>query len=158
MTWTCLCARYGKEAMLADVNPYYILGSVCACVWMIMLCVSVWSSCVCVCVCVCVWLVVCVCVWLVVCVCVCVFRQQATGHRHRPQAQAAPCSALLCSALLWPDLLKTFLWKLIASKPPWKGLSPINSGSFIGLSCDEAILGVFQKSGLGEKKKFAARS
>ena len=65
MTWTCLCARYGKEAMLADVNPYYILGSVCACVWMIMLCVSVWSSCVYVCVCVC----VCVVGWLCVCVC-----------------------------------------------------------------------------------------
>ena len=51
MTMTIMCARYGKEAMLADVNPYYVLGSVCVCVcvWMIMLCVSVWSLCVCVC-------------------------------------------------------------------------------------------------------------
>ena len=106
MTWTCLCARYGKEAMLADVNPYYILGSVCACVWMIMLCVSVWSSCVCVCVCVCVggWLVVCVCVVSCVCVCVCV---QATGHRPQAQATGTGCT-LLCSALLCPALARSF--------------------------------------------------
>ena len=90
-----MCARYGKEAMLADVNPYYILGSVCACVWMIMLCVSVWSSCVYVCVCVCVWLVgcVCVCVCVVSCVCVCVSRPQADWHR-----QTGTGCTLLCSA------------------------------------------------------------
>ena len=31
VTMTVMCARYGKEAMLADVNPYYVLGSVCVC-------------------------------------------------------------------------------------------------------------------------------
>ena len=30
MTWSCLCAMHGKEAMLADVDPYYVLV-VCVC-------------------------------------------------------------------------------------------------------------------------------